>query len=344
MAAGRKHYRELNMNHVYIIAEAGVNHNGDPELAKKLIDVAAEAGADAVKFQTFIPELIASKYARKADYQKASTEAEESQLDMLRKVTLSRDDHKMLLSYAGERGIQFASTAFDLDSIDFLDSLDIPFYKIPSGEITDLPYLEKISALGKPVILSTGMSTPDEIRAAMDILYRGECPKISLLHCNTEYPTPYKDVNLAAISTMKREFGVDVGYSDHTLGIEVPIAAVAMGAVIIEKHFTLDRNMEGPDHKASLTPDELKSMVSSIRHIELAVGHPDKTVSESERKNIVIARKSIVAKRDIKKGEELNPDNITIKRPGSGISPMKWYEIIGKKAIRDFKEDELIEL
>ncbi|SCY04991.1 N-acetylneuraminate synthase [Lachnospiraceae bacterium XBB2008] len=332
------------MKHVFIIAEAGVNHNGNPELAKKLIEAAADAGADAVKFQTFVPELIVSRYAGKADYQKASTDSGESQLEMLRKLALSREDHKELIEHAKNLGIQFISTPFDLESINFLDSLGIPFFKVPSGEITNLPYLEKIAGLGKPVVLSTGMSTIDEIRDAMKILESGDCHDISILHCNTEYPTPYKDVNLSAMDTLRQEFGVTVGYSDHTLGIEVPVAAVAMGAEIIEKHFTLDRNMEGPDHKASLIPDELKAMVKAIRNIELAIGDPEKKVSESERKNIAIARKSIVAKRDIQKGENLTSYNITVKRPGNGISPMKWYEVIGTKAIRDFEEDELIEI
>lgn len=331
-------------NHVYIIAEAGVNHNGSLELAKKLVDAAAEAGADAVKFQTFVPENLVSRYAEKADYQKATTDKAESQIDMLRKVVLKKEWHQVLIGYAEAKGIQFISTPFDLESIDFLATLDLPLYKIPSGEITNLPYLEKIGKLGKPVILSTGMSDMDEVRTAVGILKKNGCPKVSVLHCNTQYPTPFEDVNLAVMNSLREELDLEIGYSDHTLGIEVPIAAVAMGATIIEKHFTLDKTMEGPDHKASLEPDELIAMVRSIRNIEKAIGNGDKRVTESEQGNKGIVRKSIVAKRDIKKGDVLSDSNITVKRPGTGISPMRWYEVIGKTAIRDFMEDELIEL
>ena len=331
-------------NHVYIIAEAGVNHNGNLELAKKLIDVAAKSGADAVKFQTFVPENLVSRYAEKADYQKEITDKKESQLEMLQKLMLKKEWHQVLIDYAEMKGIQFISTPFDFESIDFLAELDLPLYKIPSGEITNLPYLEKIGKIGKPVILSTGMSTLEEVREALDILRENGCPKVSVLHCNTQYPTPYEDVNLAVMDSLRKKLGIEVGYSDHTLGIEVPIAAVAMGATIIEKHFTLDKSMDGPDHKDSLEPDELSAMVRAIRNIEKAIGSADKRVTESEQGNKCVVRKSIVAKREIRKGEIFSDLNITAKRPGTGISPMRWYEVIGKAAIRDFKEDELIEV
>lgn len=331
------------MNKVIIIAEAGVNHNGDLEIAKKLIDTAAIAGANYVKFQTFRPENIVSRYAKKAAYQKETTDNTESQLEMLKKLELKKEYHPVLIEYAKRKGIQFLSTPFDLDSIDFLAALDLPLFKIPSGDITNLPYLEKIGKLQKPVILSTGMSTLAEVEKAVGVLRKSGCSEISVLHCNTEYPTPYEDVNLKAMITLRDKLSIPVGYSDHTPGIEVPIAAVAMGAEIIEKHFTLDRNMEGPDQKASLEPDELKAMVRAIRNIEKALGSPEKTVSDSELKNITIARKSIVAKEKISKGDIFTIDNITVKRPGNGISPMRWYEVIGKKAIKDFEEDELIE-
>ncbi len=333
-----------SINHVYIIAEAGVNHNGSLELAKKLIDVAAKAGADAVKFQTFVPENLVSKYAEKAEYQKETTEKAESQLAMLKRLVLKKEYHYELIEYAKDKGIQFISTPFDLDSIDFLATLNLPLYKIPSGEITNLPYLEKIGKIGKPIILSTGMSTMEDVKGAVDILKNNGCPNVSVLHCNTQYPTPFEDVNLAVMDSLRKELNVEAGYSDHTLGIEVPIAAVAMGATIIEKHFTLDKAMDGPDHKASLEPDELIAMVRAIRNIEKAVGSKDKIVTASELNNRKVVRKSIVAKRFIKNGEELTEENITVKRPGTGISPMKWYEVIGTTAIRDFKEDELIEI
>lgn len=333
----------FGMDRVTIIAEAGVNHNGDLDIAKQLIDVAAKAGADAVKFQTFVPENLVSKFAQKAKYQKETTKQNESQLEMLQKLVLKQEWYPILIDYAKGKNIQFVSAPFDLESIDFLATLDLPFYKIPSGEITNLPYLEKIGRIGKPVILSTGMSTLDEVSAAVGLLRENGCPKISVLHCNTQYPTPYEDVNLKAMCTIKNALGLEAGYSDHTLGIEVPIAAVAMGATIIEKHFTLDKMMNGPDHKASLEPDELQKMVKAIRNIEKALGQKEKYVSQSEKENIEIARKSIVAKCRIKKGEKYSENNLTVKRPGNGISPMLWYEVIGKKAKRDYKMDELIE-
>lgn len=332
------------MSRTLIVAEAGVNHNGDLTTAKKLIDVAADAGADVVKFQTFVPENLVSRYAEKAPYQKEITDKAESQLDMLRKLMLKKEYHFLLLDYAEKRGIQFISTPFDLDSIDFLATLDLPLFKIPSGEVTNLPYLEKIGGLKKPIILSTGMSTMNEVKTAVNILSSNGCPEVSVLHCNTEYPTPYADVNLKAMNSIKSALNVRVGYSDHTLGIEVPIAAVALGAEIIEKHFTLDRTMDGPDHRASIEPDELAAMVRAIRNIEVAIGNAEKEVTKSEYRNKAVARKSIVAARDIKKGETLSADNITVKRPGTGISPMEWYEIIGTKAKRDFYADELIEI
>lgn len=327
---------------VFIIAEAGDNHNGNFQLALQLVDKAVEAGADCVKFQTFVTENVISKFAEKADYQKENTGTDESQYEMVKKLELSFDDFRKIQIYCRKKGILFLSTPFDLDSIDFLQEINIPFWKIPSGEITNLPYLEKIAGTGKDIILSTGMSTMEEIKGAVSLLKKNGAGQITLLHCNTEYPTPFEDVNLRAIDTMKEEFGLSVGYSDHTVGIQIPIAAAAMGATVIEKHFTLDKNMEGPDHKASLEPEELKQMVSAIRAIEEALGDGIKKPSNSEKKNIEIARKSIVARKDIKKGETLTEDNLYIKRPGSGISPMRWYELIGTRAVKDFKEDELI--
>lgn len=334
------------MNNVIIIAEAGVNHNGNFDLAKKMVVAAKEAGADYIKFQTAVPELVISKSAQMADYQKNNIGSEESQLEMCRKIHLSLSDYEPLKEYCDKIGIKFMSTPFDLKSIDVLIKLDMDYIKIPSGEITNLPYLRKIATLNLPVILSTGMCRLGEIENALDVLEKEGLGRnqIILLHCNTEYPTPYVDVNLRAMRTLKDCFGVEVGYSDHTQGIEVPIAAVAMGATVIEKHFTLDKNMSGPDHKASLEPDELKAMVDAIRNIEMAMGTGHKKVSDSERKNIAIARKSIVASCNIKKGEVLTEDNLYVKRPGSGINPMRWEEIIGTKAVRDFQEDELIEL
>nr|WP_309098443.1 N-acetylneuraminate synthase [Fredinandcohnia onubensis] len=329
---------------VFIIAEAGVNHNGSMDNARKLIIEAKKAGADAVKFQTFKSNKVISKFAQKADYQKETTGNNESQLDMVRKFELSYEDFIELKKYCEELGIMFLSTPFDLESIDFLNSLDMPLFKIPSGEITNLPYLIKIAKLKKKVIMSTGMSTTNEIEFAVVVLRKHGVEDITILHCNTEYPTPYEDVNLKAMNTLKEKFNVTIGYSDHTLGIEVPIAATAMGAEVIEKHFTLDINMEGPDHKASLEPNQLKQMVDSIRNIEAALGDGQKQPSKSEMKNMEIARKSIVAATDIKKGEIFTEDNLTVKRPGNGVSPTKWFEVIGKTANRDFIEDELIEI
>ena len=329
---------------VMIIAEAGVNHNGNFDLAVRMADMAKAAGADIVKYQTFQPEELASCYAGKASYQKETTGAGESQLDMLKKLVLRPEEYRQLKVRCDEIGIGFVSTPFDLKSIELLRGVDMPFWKIPSGEVTNLPYLLAIAQTKKPVVMSTGMCGLEEVQAAMDVLRSNGTPEITLLHCNTEYPTPYEDVNLRAMAAMRERFGVEVGYSDHTRGIEVPIAAAAMGAVIIEKHFTLDRGMEGPDHKASLEPEELAAMVTAVRNIEKALGDGRKTVSPSEEKNRDIARKSIVARRNIKKGETLTADSITVKRPGGGVSPMRWFEVLGTQAVRDFGEDELIEL
>lgn len=335
-------------NHTIIIAEAGVNHNGSVELAKKLVDKAAEAGADYIKFQTFKAANLVTKSARQAEYQKKNIGGkDDSQYLMLKKLELTSKEYDVLVDYCGKRGIRFFSTAFDYDSINYLNSLGLGLWKIPSGEVTNYPFLKCIAAYNEKTILSTGMCDMADVRAAVDALCKNGLSKenLILLHCNTEYPTPFEDVNLKAMDALRKEFGVEVGYSDHTKGIEVPIAAVALGATVIEKHFTLDRNMEGPDHKASLEPDELKAMVSAIRNIEKAVGGDGtKHVSDSERKNIAIARKSIIAACDIKKGELLTEKNLTVKRPGTGISPMRWEEVIGTKAIRDFAEDEIIEL
>lgn len=336
------------MNKVIIIAEAGVNHNGDIELAKKLIDVAVEAGVDYVKFQTFKSESLVSKFAKKASYQIENTkDGGESQLQMLKKLELSNSQHFELVQYCNNKNISFFSTAFDLESLSFLKELGLNIVKIPSGEITNLPYLRKAAALFKEVIISTGMSSMVEIEEALDVFLQAGINKndITILHCNTEYPTPMSDVNLNAMLTIQKMFGVKVGYSDHTMGIEVPIAAVAMGGTMIEKHFTLDRSLPGPDQLASLEPDELKNMVHSIRNIEDAIGGTGiKEPSESEIKNISIARKSIVAKTSIQKGDRFTEFNITTKRPGMGLSPMKWDEVIGKVASQDFDEDELIKL
>jgi N,N'-diacetyllegionaminate synthase len=332
------------MKKVFIIAEAGVNHNGSLELAKKLIDVAVVSGADAVKFQTFKAENLVSKNAQKADYQKQTTNNEESQFDMIKKLELDVQTHRILMDYCKEKNIMFLSTPFDHDSIDLLNDLGLEIFKIPSGEITNLPYLRHIGKLNKKVILSTGMADIGEIEDAMDILINAGTKKenITVLHANTMYPTPMEDVNLKAMVTIGKTFDVAFGYSDHTLGIEVDIAAVALGACCIEKHFTLDKTMEGPDHKASLEPDELKAMVKAIRNIELALGSSIKKPSKSEMPNMQIARKSIVAKIEIKKGDRLSEENITIKRPGNGINPMRWDEIVGTIAAKDYKEDELI--
>lgn len=333
------------VNHTLIIAEVGVNHNGSIELAKHLVDIASKAGADMVKFQTFRTENLVSKLANKADYQKANLyDKDDSQFSMLKQLELSPQQHFELLEYCQTKGIVFFSTAFDLDSIDFLGKLHLGLWKIPSGEITNYPYIKRIASHKEPVILSTGMSTMAEISEAIQILIKFGInqEQITLLHCNTEYPTPMADVNLRAMQTLRSSFGVNVGYSDHTHGIEVPIAAVALGATVIEKHFTLDRTMVGPDHKASLEPDELKNMVCAIRNIEQALGCPDKIVSPSEAKNKSVVRKSIVASRRILKGELLTEDNLAVKRPGTGLSPMKWEEVIGTVACHSFQEDDLI--
>ena len=332
------------MNKVFIVAEAGVNHNGDINLAKKLIDIAAKAGADAVKFQTFKTELCVSKNAKKASYQEENTGKEESQFDMIKKLELNENMHKELIAYCKQKNITFLSTPFDSDSIKLLDELGLSTFKIPSGEITNLPYLRQIGGLNKKIILSTGMANLGEVEAAIEVLVKSGTKRenISLLHANTQYPTPMEDVNLKAMITLKNAFGLEVGYSDHTLGIEVDIAAVAMGAKIIEKHFTLDKSMPGPDHKASLEPDELAAMVRAIRNIELALGDGLKHFSKSESENIKIARKSIVAKCDIKKGEIFSEQNICVKRPGDGINPMRWDEVIGQNSQKDYKQDELI--
>ena len=329
---------------VFIIAEAGVNHNGSVDLAKQLIDVAVDSGADAVKFQTFKAENLVAKNTQKADYQKQTTDESESQFEMIKKLELDFDIHKKLIKYCNEKDIMFLSTPFDHDSIDLLNKLGLKFFKIPSGEITNLPYLRHIGSLNKIVFLSTGMSNLKEIGDALAILTNAGTlnENITVLHANTMYPTPMEDVNLNAMQTIHKEFGVAVGYSDHTLGIEVDIAAVAMGASIIEKHFTLDKAMEGPDHKASLEPEELKAMVSAIRNIEKALGRNEKILSPSEEVNINIVRKSIVANQNIKKGDLLTDKNIVAKRPGGGISPMRWDEIIGTVASKDYNTDELI--
>ena len=332
------------MKKVFIIAEAGVNHNGSITLAKKLIDVAVTAGADAVKFQTFKAEKLVSKSAQKAEYQKETTNKNESQFEMLKKLELDINAHKELISYCSSKNIMFLSTPFDNESIDLLNELKLRIFKIPSGEITNLPYLRHIGSLNKNVILSTGMSNIGEIENALNILIDAGTKKknITVLHANTMYPTPMEDVNLKAMLTIGNTFDIKFGYSDHTLGIEVDIAAVAVGASCIEKHFTLDNNMDGPDHKASLEPDELKKMVESIRNIEIALGNGIKKASSSETPNILIARKSIVANDDIKKGEILSETNLVVKRPGTGISPMQWDNTIGLLAIKDYKKDELL--
>ena len=329
---------------VFIIAEAGVNHNGSIDLAYKLIDVAVESGADAVKFQTFKAENIASKNAPKAEYQKQTTDVSESQFDMLKKLELDVETHKELITYCKQKDIIFLSTPFDHESIDLLCDLGLQIFKIPSGEITNLPYLKHIGSLSEQVILSTGMSTLEEVGDALNVLTNAGTLKenITVLHANTMYPTPMEDVNLNAMLTIQKEFGLAVGYSDHTLGIEVDIAAVVMGASIIEKHFTLDKTMDGPDHEASLEPEELKEMVASIRNIEKALGSSEKKPSPSESSNIKVVRKSIIANQNIKKGDLLTDKNISVKRPGCGISPMQWDEIIGVAASKDYNADELI--
>ncbi|WP_018336409.1 N-acetylneuraminate synthase [Butyricimonas synergistica] len=335
------------MSEVLIIAEAGVNHNGSMQIAKQLVDKAVEAGVDIIKFQSFKSEKLVSKVAKQAKYQQQNIgKKNEGQLAMLKKLELSVKDHQELIQYCKKCNIRFWSTAFDMESIEFLHSLNMRLWKIPSGEITNYPYLKKIGSFHEDVILSTGMCELSDIEAVLKVLIEEGVKKeqITVLHCNTEYPTPYQDVNLKAMLEIGEKFGVKIGYSDHTNGIEVPIAAVALGATVIEKHFTLDKNMEGPDHKASLEPDELKAMVSAIRNIEQALGSGHKTITESERKNIEIARKSIVAACPIKKGEILTEENLTVKRPGNGICPMRWNEVVGTTAIKDFDEEEMIVL
>ena len=335
------------MERTIIIAEAGVNHNGSMKFAKQLIDAATFAGVDYVKFQTFKSQQLVTKQAKQAVYQAKNTGyAENSQYEMLKKLELSQEQHYELIDYCHSKNIKFLSSAFDLGSVEFLSSLHLGLWKIPSGEITNYPYLKRIARENSPVILSTGMSIMQDIQAAIEVLtkYGLKKQQITVLHCNTQYPTPMQDVNLLAMQTIAEEIGVKVGYSDHTLGTEISIAAVVLGATVIEKHFTLDRNMEGPDHKASLEPNELKAMVTAIRNVEKALGSSEKTISASESENKNVARKSIVATTYIAKDEILTEENLTVKRPGNGISPMKWDEVIGKVAARDFAEDELIEL
>lgn len=329
-----------------IIAEAGVNHSGDLLLARQLIDAAADAGADLVKFQTFSADRLATNGAVKADYQTRNTESGESQLDMLRRLELTESMHRELIKHCASRNIGFFSTGFDIESVNLLVSLGQNHFKIPSGEITNLPLLRHVGGLSKPVMFSTGMATLSEIEAAIEVLEQAGIPRsrMTVLHCTTEYPTPMAEVNLRAMQSISRAFGVAAGYSDHTSGIEVAIAAAALGAVVIEKHFTLDRNLPGPDHKASLEPQELKAMVSAIRNIELALGDGIKRLTPGEARNKPVARKSLIACTHIKTGEVFSSQNITTKRPGTGISPMRWDEVIGRKATRDFAVDELIEL
>ncbi len=332
------------MSRVFVIAEAGVNHNGNIEIAKKLIDAASAAGADAVKFQTFRAESLVCKTAKKAEYQLGVTDRSETQYDMLKKLELTEQMHKKLMEYCAKKKLMFLSTPFDIGSVKLLSKLGMQIFKIPSGEITNLPYLREIAGHQKKVILSTGMSNMNEVKAAVDVLKENGAADIILLHCNTQYPTPVSDVNLLAMVKMHEELGLPVGYSDHTLGIEVPIAAAALGAAVIEKHFTLNKNMEGPNHKASLEPQELKRMVEGIRKTELALGVGIKQASDSEKENRDIVRKSIVAASGIKKGEKYTEENLTVKRPGIGISPMRWDEVIGKTAGRDYETDEMIQI
>lgn len=330
------------MSKIFIIAEAGVNHNGDIRIAKQLIDVASASGADAVKFQTFKAERLVCKTAQKAAYQLETTDQSETQYDMLKKLELTGQMHRELMEYCTEKNIMFLSTPFDIESIKELADLGLQVFKIPSGEITNLPYLREIAKQQKKVILSTGMCNMDEVKTAVTVLKNNGTTDIVLLHCNSQYPTPASDVNLLAMVKMQEELGFPVGYSDHTQGIEISIAAAALGATVIEKHFTLDKNMEGPDHKASLEPHELKQMVEGIRKIELALGNGIKQVSESEKANLGIVRKSIVAAVDIQKGERFTEENLTTKRPGNGISPMRWDEMVGTIADRDYQADEMI--
>lgn len=334
----------MRKNKTFIIAEAGVNHNGSFEIARQLIDKAVYAGVDCIKFQTFSSKNLVSKTAQKAEYQKRTTDSSENQLEMLKKLELSKPQFEELKNYCQSKNIMFLSTPFDLESIDFLASIGVSVWKIPSGEITNYPYLKAIGQQKGSVIMSTGMCSIEEVKEAVSVLNEFGTTDISLLHCTTEYPAPVESVNLNAMKTLKQKFSCKIGYSDHTKGIEIPIAAVSLGAEIIEKHFTLDRNMEGPDHKASLEPEELKRMVDSIRNVEKALGDGIKRPSEVEKKNITIARKSIVAKIDIKQGDVFSEENLTTKRPGNGISPMLWEFVIGKIAKKDFFEDDIIEL
>ncbi len=334
------------MSKVFIIAEAGVNHNGSIAIAKKLIDQAAEAGVDAIKFQTFITKNVISKYASKAIYQRKHTPKNESQFDMIKKLELDKNAHIELIERCKDKGVLFLSAPFDLESIDLLNALNLKIIKIPSGEITNLPYLRKIGSLRRKIIMSTGMATLKEVKVALDILIENGTKKkdIVILHCNTEYPTPFSDVNLLAMHAIKNKFRVQVGYSDHTPGIEAAIAAVALGARVIEKHFTLDKKMPGPDHQASLEPDELKRMVNAVRNVEMALGSGVKEASSSEKINKDVVRKSIVAAVDIKRGERFTEKNLAIKRPGTGINPMRWDVVLGKVAKKDFYQDELIKI
>ncbi len=329
---------------VLIIAEAGVNHNGDLEMAKQLALQAKQAGADIVKYQTAVPQLVVSRFAKKAEYQMKTTGDGESQLEMIKRLHFDFDAHKELKKYCDEIGIVYLSAAFDLPSLDFLKEMRLPYVKVPSGEITNLPYLERIATFGVPILLSTGMSTLPEIEDALAVLEDGGAGEVVLLHCNTQYPTPYEDANLRAMLELGEVFGLPFGYSDHTEGWECAVAAVAMGAVVLEKHFTLDQELPGPDHKASLNPQELQQLVAAVRNCEAALGSGHKQPSKSEVPNIQVARKSIVAAKSIKAGEEFTAQNITTKRPAGGISPMRWYDVLGKKAVRSFEEDEPIEL
>lgn len=333
-----------DLDRVFIIAEAGVNHNGDLERALRLVDAAAQAGADAVKFQTFQAESITSKAAPLATYQKKNGAEADSQFEMLKKLELSEQDHEVLRKYAQEKNILFFSTGFDIPSLHLLKKMGLSLFKVPSGEITNLPYLEVMAELAEEVIISTGMSSVHEVQDAVKVfLDRGFSKEdLVVLHCNTEYPTPFEDVHLRAMAQLGQTLGVRYGYSDHTLGIEIPIAAAALGAVVLEKHFTLDKNLPGPDHRASLDPNELKAMVEGIRRIEKALGQSEKKPSPSELKNIGVARKSIVTAKSIKKGDLFTTENLTTKRPGTGLSPMKWHAVLGTPALRDYEEDELL--
>ena len=329
---------------VTIIAEAGVNHNGSLEMAKEMARVAKACGADIVKYQTAVPELVVSKFAEKAEYQKQTTDAAESQLEMIRKLHFSFDAHRELKEYCDSIGIQYLSAAFDIPSVQFLGTLNLPLLKVPSGEITNLPYLEEVAKLRTPVLLSTGMSNLNEITDALAVLDEGGCPEATVLHCNTQYPTPYEDANLTAMLELFEQFGLPVGLSDHTPGWECDVAATVLGAQVIEKHFTLDKSLPGPDQQASLDPAELAAMVQAVRHVEAALGDGHKHLTASEAPNKAIARKSIVAARPIAEGEVFTEENLTTKRPGDGVSPMRWHEVLGLRAKRAFAEDEKIEL